>query len=231
VHRPKWTTRLSASGSLVASTMGTVPSAASDVQRRGPAKAGRQVRQNPFARLGDLGRWVVVTSSRQARSRSGSWFDARASWRVRRLPHRSKSRSPASVLVSWTRCAARNVDLDRSCILVLLCADPRASTGPRALAPTTGGREGRGRVGRAASILRPAIFAGWSMVDVFDVPFEDVAIARGHTDGGELVRRLYSHRDHERALDRVTRPTNGWRALLRLSCGRPDKTLGRADTA
>lgn len=47
-------------------------------------------------------------------------------------------------------------------------------------------------------------FAGWYMVNVLDVPSEDVAIALGHTDGGELVRRLYGHRDHERALDRVT---------------------------
>ena len=29
-------------------------------------------------------------------------------------------------------------------------------------------------------------------------------IALGHTDGGELVRKLYGHRDQERALDRVT---------------------------
>jgi hypothetical protein len=47
-------------------------------------------------------------------------------------------------------------------------------------------------------------FAGWHMVNVLDVPSEDVAIALGHTDGGELVRRLYGHRDRERALDRVT---------------------------
>ena len=46
-------------------------------------------------------------------------------------------------------------------------------------------------------------FAGWYMVNVLDVPSEDVAIALGHTDGGELVRRLYGHRDHDRALDRV----------------------------
>lgn len=26
----------------------------------------------------------------------------------------------------------------------------------------------------------------------------------GHSDSGELVRKLYGHRDHERALDRVT---------------------------
>lgn len=41
------------------------------------------------------------------------------------------------------------------------------------------------------------------MVNVLDLPSEDVAIALGHTDGGELVRRLYGHRDHDRALDRV----------------------------
>jgi hypothetical protein len=45
-------------------------------------------------------------------------------------------------------------------------------------------------------------FAGWYMVNVLDLPSEDVAIALGHTDGGELVRRLYGHGDHERALDR-----------------------------
>jgi len=47
-------------------------------------------------------------------------------------------------------------------------------------------------------------FAGWYMVNVLELPSEDVAIALGHTDGGELVRKLYGHRDHERALDRVT---------------------------
>lgn len=36
-----------------------------------------------------------------------------------------------------------------------------------------------------------------------ELPSEDVAIALGHTDGGQLVRRLYGHRDHDRALDRV----------------------------
>jgi integrase len=46
-------------------------------------------------------------------------------------------------------------------------------------------------------------FAGWYMVNVLDLPSEDVAIALGHTDGGELVRRLYGHRDRDRALDRV----------------------------
>lgn len=47
-------------------------------------------------------------------------------------------------------------------------------------------------------------FAGWYMVNVLDLPSEDVAIALGHTDGGELVRKLYGHRDQERAFDRVT---------------------------
>jgi integrase len=47
-------------------------------------------------------------------------------------------------------------------------------------------------------------FAGWYMVNLLELPSEDVSIALGHTDGGELVRRLYGHRDRDRALDRVT---------------------------
>ena len=47
-------------------------------------------------------------------------------------------------------------------------------------------------------------FAGWYMINVLELPSEDVSIALGHTDGGELVRKLYGHRDRERALDRVT---------------------------
>lgn len=47
-------------------------------------------------------------------------------------------------------------------------------------------------------------FAGWYMINVLELPSEDVAIALGHTDGGELVRKLYGHRDRERALARVT---------------------------
>jgi hypothetical protein len=46
-------------------------------------------------------------------------------------------------------------------------------------------------------------FAGY-MVNELELPSEDVAIALGHTDGGELVRKVYGHRDRERALDRVT---------------------------
>jgi hypothetical protein len=41
------------------------------------------------------------------------------------------------------------------------------------------------------------------MTNVLDLPSEDVAIALGHTDGGDLVRRLYGHRDRDRALDKV----------------------------
>jgi integrase len=47
-------------------------------------------------------------------------------------------------------------------------------------------------------------FAGRYMVNELELPPEDVAIALGHTDGGELVRKLYGHRDRERALTRVT---------------------------
>lgn len=48
-------------------------------------------------------------------------------------------------------------------------------------------------------------FAGWYMVNVLGLDSEDVAIALGHMDGGQLVRKLYGHRDHDRALDRVAR--------------------------
>jgi hypothetical protein len=46
-------------------------------------------------------------------------------------------------------------------------------------------------------------FAGWYMVNVLEMPSEDVAIALGHQDGGNLVRRLYGHRDRNLALDRI----------------------------
>jgi len=46
-------------------------------------------------------------------------------------------------------------------------------------------------------------FFGWYAINVLLLPSEDVAIALGHTDGGELVRRLYGHRDQRQALERV----------------------------
>jgi hypothetical protein len=41
------------------------------------------------------------------------------------------------------------------------------------------------------------------MVNELEMSSEDVAIALGHHDGGNLVRRLYGHRDKGRALDRI----------------------------
>jgi integrase len=46
-------------------------------------------------------------------------------------------------------------------------------------------------------------FAGWYMVNELEMSSEDVAIALGHQDGGNLVRCLYGHRDKGRALDRI----------------------------
>jgi integrase len=63
-------------------------------------------------------------------------------------------------------------------------------------------------------------FAGWYMVNVLELPSEDTAIALGHTDGGELVRRLYGHRDHDRALDESPPPTSARRASRRCSLAR-----------
>lgn len=41
------------------------------------------------------------------------------------------------------------------------------------------------------------------MDNELEMSSEDVAIALGHQDGGNLVRRLYVHRDKGRALDRI----------------------------
>jgi hypothetical protein len=41
------------------------------------------------------------------------------------------------------------------------------------------------------------------MVNELEMSSEDVAIALGHQDGGNLVRRLYGHRNKSRALDRI----------------------------
>lgn len=38
------------------------------------------------------------------------------------------------------------------------------------------------------------------MGNVLELASEDVALALGHEDGGELVRMLYCHRDRSRAL-------------------------------
>lgn len=45
--------------------------------------------------------------------------------------------------------------------------------------------------------------AGAYMINVLGLASEDVAIALGHTDGGELVRKLYGHRNVDLALARV----------------------------
>lgn len=66
-------------------------------------------------------------------------------------------------------------------------------------APTTGRPSERPQDGRGAT----RHFAGWYMVNELEMSSEDVAIALGHQDGGNLVRRLYGHRDKGRALDRI----------------------------
>lgn len=60
-------------------------------------------------------------------------------------------------------------------------------------------------------------FAGSHMVNVLELPSEDVAIALGHTDGGDLVRRLYGHRDKDLALARVQRAFEATANVVSLS--------------
>lgn len=55
----------------------------------------------------------------------------------------------------------------------------------------------------ASLYLATRHFAGWYMVNVLELSYEDVAVQLGHTDGGLLVRRLYGHPDRDRALERV----------------------------
>ncbi|MGA8365231.1 MAG: hypothetical protein WB709_12025 [Solirubrobacteraceae bacterium] len=224
---------------------GTVPALRAMFNDAASAKAGRLVRQNPFARLGiSKGpgrRYEQPPSEEQV-------------WKLIRCAHELASPSFAA----WLQVAAftglrpgeldalrrANVDLDRGRIRVVeqLNAKTRTFTPPkngqaREAPLTVPAREAivglpvegefcfppiqgqhwspgsrayhwkavRGAVGWQGTLyLATRHFAGWYMVNVLELPSEDVAIALGHTDGGELVRKLYGHRDHERALDRVT---------------------------
>lgn len=56
---------------------------------------------------------------------------------------------------------------------------------------------------RTTLYLATRHWAGWYMTNVLDLDSEIVAIQLGHEDGGELVRKLYGHRDRAAALRRV----------------------------
>ena len=223
---------------------GTVPALRAMFNDAASAKAGRLVRQNPFARLGiSKGpgrRYEQPPSEEQV-------------WKLIRCAHELASPSFAA----WLQVAAftglrpgeldalrrSNIDLDRGRIRVVeqFNAKTRTFTPPkngraREAPLTVPAREAivglpvegefcfppiqgqhwspgsrayhwkavRGAAGwRGTLYLATRHFAGWYMVNVLELPSEDVAIVLGHTDGGELVRKLYGHRDHERALDRV----------------------------
>lgn len=57
---------------------------------------------------------------------------------------------------------------------------------------------------RKSLYLATRHFCGWYLYNVLELPAEDVAIQLGHEDGGELVRRLYGHRDRARTLARIS---------------------------
>lgn len=62
----------------------------------------------------------------------------------------------------------------------------------------------RAQVGYTGSLyLATRHFAGWYMRNVLRQDSEDVAVALGHTDGGELVRTLYGHLDADAARGRI----------------------------
>ena len=224
---------------------GTVPALRAMFNDAASAKAGRTVRQNPFARLG---------ISRGPGRRHEQPPSEEQVWKLIRCAHELASPSFAA----WLQVAAftglrpgeldalrrTNVDLDRGRIRVVeqFNAKTRTFTLPknglaREAPLTEPAREAivglpvegefcftpirgehwssssrayhwkavRGAAGWQGSLyLATRHFAGWYMVNMLELPSEDVAIALGHTDGGELVRKLYGHRDQERALDRVT---------------------------
>lgn len=65
-------------------------------------------------------------------------------------------------------------------------------------------------------------FAGWYMTNVLDLDSEVVAIVLGHEDGGELVRRLYGHRDKARALNAASNAYANHGSVTRLSAVRKE---------
>lgn len=75
---------------------------------------------------------------------------------------------------------------------------PRAQTRLGATAAT---RSRSASSGNAGSPTRH--YAGWYMTDVLELRAEDVAVALGHTDGGDEVRCTYGHADDRIALRRV----------------------------
>jgi integrase len=224
---------------------GTVPALRAMFNDAASAKAGRLVRQNPFARLG-----ISKGSGRRYEQPPNE----EQVWKLIRCAHELASPSFAA----WLQVAAFtglrpaeldavrrvNVDLDRGRIRVVeqFSTKTRTFTPPKnglareapltepareailalpvegefCFAPIRGEhwtasarayhwKAVKGAAGWSGSLyLATRHFAGWYMVNVLDLLSEDVAIALGHTDGGELVRKLYGHRDQERALDRVT---------------------------
>ena len=223
---------------------GTIPTLRAMFNDAGSAKAGRLVRQNPFAGLGvsrGPGRrdqqppaeamvWSMVSHARELTSpHFAAWLQVAAFTGIR----------PAELdALRWDR-----VDFDRERILVVEQFNSRIQsfttpkTMPRREAPltaqarealvslpresefcfvnlrgdhfTASSRSYHWKAVRAAAgwedslYLATRHFAGWYMINVLEMPSEDVAIALGHNDGGELVRKLYGHRDKDKALDRV----------------------------
>ena len=62
-------------------------------------------------------------------------------------------------------------------------------------------------------------FARWYMLDFLALDSEDVAIALGHTDGGDLVHTLYADRD--RTASASASPTSNMRLCGSAPAGRP----------
>ena len=224
---------------------GTVSALRAMFNDAGSAKGGRELRHNPFARLGiskGPGRrheqpptkeqvWKLIRCAHELATPSfAAWLQVAAFTGLR--PGELDALRRANVDVDRARIRvveqfnaktrtftapkngrAREAPLTepaREAILGLpaegeFCFSPIRGTHWSASSRTYHWKAVRGAAGWSGSLyLATRHFAGWYMVNVLELLSEDVAIALGHTDGGELVRKLYGHRDHERALDRVT---------------------------
>lgn len=223
---------------------GTVPALRAMFNDAASAKAGRLVRQNPFARLGiskGPGRrdqqppteekvWEIIECARTLTTPSfAAWLQVAAFTGLRpgeldalRGANVDLRRGRIDVIEQFnaktgTFTPPKNgltrqaplTDPAREAVLALPAESEFCFVSIRGAHWTASARAYHWKAVRAASgwqgslYLATRHFAGWYMVNVLGLPSEDVAIALGHTDGGELVRRLYGHRDKSLALDRV----------------------------
>lgn len=144
-----------------------------DVQRCGICEAGRLIDRNPFQKLG-----------------------------ISRGKGRRDQQPPTEQQV-WEMIAhARDALLSLAREGEFCFVSLRGEHWTQVPALTTGRLSGPPQGGREASIWPPATSRAGTWSTAGNV-LRGRSIALGHQDGGNLVRRLYGHREKGRALDRI----------------------------